>query len=99
MTLIQPSPVVKVVESGEIRVEGSVPVFEEIKVRWSQCPGQVLTGHADECAGEIGSAGHGCFVGEYSGVEELRQPAPGLVLVQAFDTVGEAEALVIDFDM
>src|SRR5205823_11693594 len=42
-----------------VRAKISFSIFEEIKVRMLSRPGQILTGHADECAGEIGLTGRG----------------------------------------
>src|SRR5438046_4615134 len=59
-------------------------------------PGQILRGHADECAGEIGLAGRGALVRKNAGIELLRQPAP--VVVRAFRAIREVEPFVIHFD-
>src|SRR5689334_6120832 len=47
-----------------IHAKGSLLIFKKIKVRRFGCSGQVLAGHANECACKVRKPGSGCFVGK-----------------------------------
>lgn len=74
----------------------SLLVFEEVEVGRASRTGHVLAGHTDEGAGEVRGSGRGRFVGENARVELLWEPTP--VVVRAFNSTGEVEPFVIDFD-
>ena len=77
-----------------IRAVAPFVAIKKIKIRRSRRSAQILTRHADKCAGEIWCARNARFIRKYARVELLRQPAP--VFVHTFDTIREVKPLVIN---